>query len=260
MSNEEVQLTNQTIPPWDDSRVYYSPDSQVIVSFSDENDSTILNFWNPDYNLMNTLRANANSFYTVSFSPDSQIVALLGYDSIELRQPNGNLIAKLSPGHTGRTPGIVAFSPNCQFIASCHYLNPDYSHDITKLWRKDGTLVATVEDCTTVRFSPNSLFIACLPLAVNENTSVKLLRTDGTSVATFSETYDLCFSPDSQLIATWSGNIIQVLEQNGTLLARFITPEDIDGVNFSLDGQTITTTSLGTIRRWKLDGTPLDED
>ncbi|MBE9186204.1 AAA family ATPase [Microcoleus sp. LEGE 07076] len=148
----------------------------------------------------------------------------------------------------------LSFSPDGQTIASA-------SVDKTvKLWRPDGSLLATFKGHTnsvaSVVFSPDSKTIASASL----DKTVKLWKTDGSLLATFKGHTDsvtsVVFSPDGETIATGSRDkTVKLWKTDGTLLRTIEQIAPVNWLSFSRDGKIVAVASDdGTVKLWSSDG------
>lgn len=159
---------------------------------------------------------------------------------------------------SGHTAAVLAVdvSPDSSLIASA-------SLDKTiKLWRRDGTLVATIKGHTAtvraVNFSSDGQTLA----SASEDGTVKLWKLNGQLLRTFkghtASVWGVAWSPDGQFLASTSWDkTVKLWKRNGQLLRTFLGYKvGFLGVAFSPDGQFVAATSLdGTVKLWKRDAT-----
>ncbi|WP_138502489.1 AAA-like domain-containing protein [Nostoc sp. PA-18-2419] len=162
---------------------------------------------------------------------------------------------------SGHTASVMAVnvSPDSSLIASA-------SMDKTiKLWRRDGTAVATLKGhqgaVRSVVFSPDGQILA----SASEDGTIKLWQRDVKDSSwrisrTFkghtASVWGVAFSPDGQTIASASWDTtVRVWKRDGTLLKTFQGYKaGFWGVTFSPDNQTIAAANLdGTVKLWRRD-------
>ncbi|BAY17504.1 WD-40 repeat protein [Anabaenopsis circularis NIES-21] len=157
----------------------------------------------------------------------------------------------------GHTAAVLAVdvSPDSSLIASA-------SVDKTiKLWRRDGTAVATLTGHTAtvraVKFSPDGQMLA----SASEDGTVKLWTKAGTLLKTLkghnASIWGVTFSPDGQTIASASyDRTVKLWRRDGTLLKTFAGERvGFWGVAFSPDNQILAATSIdGVIQLWRREG------
>ncbi|BAY50102.1 WD-40 repeat-containing protein (plasmid) [Scytonema sp. HK-05] len=169
-------------------------------------------------------------------------------------------------GHTA-TVMAVDVSPDSSLIASA-------SMDKTiKLWRRDGTPVATLKGHTAavkaVAFSPVRVAypqgFGQILASASEDGTIKLWQRDAKNASwrisrTFkghtASVWGLAFSPDGQTIASASWDTtVKVWKRDGTLLRTFQGYKaGFLGVAFSPDSQTIAAANLDrTVKLWRRD-------
>lgn len=155
-------------------------------------------------------------------------------------------------GHTAEVNSL-SFSPDGNMIASG-------SHDKTvKIWKRDGTLVATLSHTQAVRsvsFSYDGQLIA----SASYDKTVKLWKIDGTLVATLQHNQpvrSVAFSPGDKIIVSGTGNgNLLMWSLKGELLKTIAAhTREINSVTFSSNGQLIATASSDkTAKIWTVDG------
>lgn len=201
------------------------------------------------------LEGHQDSVMSVSFSPDSEMIASGSKDkTVKLWTRNGKLIKTLT-GHQGWVTGAT-FSPDGSMLATS-------SDDGTvKLWHRDGRLLKTFEGAHNsfvlgVAFSPDGKMLA----SAGYDNSVKLWNLDGTLVATLlkgssDSVTSVSFSPDGLLVASGSyDRKVKLWSRSGTLLKTLTGHKDsVMSVSFSPDGKVLA--SAGRDNRvilWNLD-------
>jgi WD40 repeat protein/uncharacterized caspase-like protein len=156
----------------------------------------------------------------------------------------------------------LSFSPDGQLLASA-------SHDNTvKLWRRDGTLLATLtghsDRVISVAFSPDGKLLA----SASADNTIKLWRIEGgTEVAPLQTltghrdwVTSVSFSPDGKILASASRDqTVKLWRRDGSLIKSLTGHRGwVNHVSFSPDGQTIASASEdNSIKLWRRDGTLL---
>ncbi len=202
----------------------------------------------------NRLEGHSDVVWSVSFSPDGQLIASASRDqSVKLWRPNGTLVATLK-GHKDSVTS-VAFSPDGQLIASGSW------DGTVRLWRRDGTprgmLRGHLGRVYGVSFSPNGQRIA----SAGGDGKIRLWTVDGKLIRTFrghkGVVQSVSFSPTSEMIASASEDqTIRLWTPQGKLL-RILKGHGgkVNCVVFSPDGQRIASASDDqTVKLWNRTG------
>ena len=205
------------------------------------------------YEIKEQNRLEAESFNSIRFSPDGQMIASGDSSgSVKLWKRDGSL-TKTFTAHSAGVSSI-SFSPDGQMIASAS------SDKTVKLWKRNGRLITTLPhsaEVSSVSFSPDGETIA----SASSDKTVKLWKRNGRLIKTFTAhsagISSISFSPDGQIIASaHEDGTIKLWKQDGNFIKTLTGHSDrVSSVRFSPDGQMIASASWdGTIKLWKGDG------
>ncbi|MGA0201204.1 MAG: WD40 repeat domain-containing protein, partial [Prochlorotrichaceae cyanobacterium] len=150
---------------------------------------------------------------------------------------------------------VNSMTPDGEMIATSS------DDNAVKLWRKDGTLITTIDvqsPVLSVNFSPDGKTMA---IGSNDG-KVKLWKLDGniTTIDAQSPVFSVNFSPDGETIATGSGDgTVKLWRKDGTLLNTLKGHNGwVLSVSWSPDGEMIATGSWDrALKMWSKDGTLL---
>ena len=199
-------------------KITYSPDGTMLAGRKLTSPDTIVVWDTTTGQILHTLQDRDLSVYTLTFSPDSNLILSGGGDGI----------LRLWDSHTGKAikkirinfwVSDVAFSPDGQYYAAGGHEDDDY----TVIWHISGKLVKTLK-------------------AESERGGVN----------------SITFGPNGDLIFTGNQNgHLRIYDyQNGKLLKEFKgIGWNISSMAFSPDGHILATGSHdGNIRFWSLEG------
>ncbi len=200
------------------------------------------------------LEGHTNSVNSISFSPDSKLLASVSEDkTVKIWHINGTLFKNLE-GHTGNITSVT-FSADGKMLATA-------SEDKTiKIWSLDGGKTITlnndkygINSVTSLGFSPDGQSLAI----GTENQGIKILNIQGSIIKDLkghkNSLTSVNFSPDGKLLVStdkyniklWNsdGQDIKTIENYGAVETRF-----------SEDGKNIVITNINrTVKFYNLEG------
>lgn len=208
---------------------------------------------------------------SLAWSPDGQLLAIGGIaigrrqagalpGVVHLARPDGQVLAALSTQSTGGKFLHLAWSPDGQLLAAGAI---DF-----RLWRADGTLVATLGGgvpAPAMAWSPDGRLLAI----GNENSAIAFYDTTGQPVGRLranGPVLGLAFSPDGATLAFITGGVVSLVStENLAAAPRVIHYQEggprswsVSNLAWSPDGGRLATaTRDGAPRVWRADGTPL---
>ena len=243
--------------------VSWSPDGETLATASD--DGTV-KLWRKDGTLLQTTEGHQESVLSVSFSPDGEMIASGSSDwqergEVKLWRKDGTLLNTINAQISVNS---VSFSPDGETIATGQgvaniFGSSDWQErGEVKLWRKDGTLLTTIDAqsfVNSVSFSPDGGMIAS-----GVDNILKIWRKDGTLLHILEghqgPVWSVNFSPDGQTIVSGSEDgTVKLWRKDGTILTTIDAQGLVRSVSFSPDGQTIVSGSVdwkgaGEVKLW----------
>ncbi len=197
----------------------------------------------------NRLVGHTDIVWGLSFSPNGQVIASGGRDSIlKLWSSNGRLLKNIKVHSTITN---LNFSPDGQTIATASL------DGIVQLWNTNGVLLQTLQGHSNsvydVGFSPDGKTL----VSASKDKTLKIWSRDGSLIKTLrghsDEVNSVSFSPDGKTIASASDDkTVKLWSTDGTLLKTLTGhSEGVMDVSFSPDGKTIASASRDkTVKLW----------
>lgn len=248
------------------TRLAWAPDGQTLASGSQD---TTVQLWSATGLPLATLSTAPDRVFSLAWSPDGQTLAVgtISFQSlatprtpgqnpalpgiIRLWHPDGQLLTTLSTQYTGGKFLNLGWSPDGALLVAGAI---DY-----RVWRADGTLVATLRDPSSpargMAWSPDGRAFA----VGDESGGVFLYSAVGAILATLRDNgsvSSLAFSPDGRTLAIVSSNAVQLLNAADPHADPLILYGGAQSnVAWSPDGRRLAV-GVGdrTVRVWRTDG------
>ncbi|MBF2047043.1 MAG: caspase family protein [Elainella sp. C42_A2020_010] len=235
------------------ARSMISPNGQWIASAGEDG---MVAVWNWQGQKQAEWDTGQGRIANLSFSPDSQQLAVAGGNTVRLWTLQGQPLA-LFAGHTDMVKGL-SFSPDGQLLATS-------GRDLTvRLWNLQGQPLAVLtghqKDVWQVVFSPDGQMLA----SASDDDTFRFWNLQGSPLQAFkaeqSELHALQFSPDGQrLVTAGRDGRLRLWDLQGQPLADLPGHQGhVWSVVFSADGTRLASASSdGTVRLWSSGGQPI---
>jgi WD40 repeat protein len=247
--------------------VSFSSDGKMIASGSKDGTIKLWNLQGKEFQFKKQFPENRDkelnqervkvqdNVYSVSFSPDGQIIASASaWGIVNLWKLQGEKL----PSSNEHRPYSVSFSPNGQLLAG---VGEDSTVQLwtVQLWDLKNNKIRTLNKhknkVNSVSFSPDGQRLA----SASKDGTVKLWNLDGKELETFKGHTDavnsVSFSPDGQILASASNDsTVKLWNLDGKELETFKGHTDVvNSVSFSPDGQILASASGDkTVKLWRL--------
>jgi F-box protein 11 len=238
--------------------VAVGPDGRTLASGS-RGESTVKIWDLAAGKTLHTLRAHSSWVYTVTFSPDGEILASASLDkTIKLWNPADGQEIRTLRGHSGCV-NSVAFTPDGRILVS------GSDDNTVKLWDLSGrqeirTLSGHSDSVYSVAFSPDGEILASGSL----DSAIKLWNpADGQEIRTLRGhsgcVHSVAFTPDGQILVSGSSdNTVKLWDLPTGQVISTLTAHSgrwfgVEAVATSPDGQLFASCGAGeTIKIWRL--------
>lgn len=232
--------------------VAISPDGQMLALFwksKDESSHRIKLRQLSDGKLLRTLGDQEEWVYSLTFSPDGQMLAVAASGKVQIFGVSDD--KELRTIHA--TAWDVAFSPDGKLVAA--------GGEPIKVWSvANGALLHTVEGWHHMLFSPDSKMLATVASVIGVNINLWDTST-GTLTGTLEsppsgggQIHSLAFSPDGETLAAGTNNnSVHVWQVSTGKVQRSIglgTNNTGENVAFSPDGRTPAVQMLHKVQFW----------
>ena len=232
--------------------------SVLGLSFSQDgrlasgDDDGILNIWEVDGSLIQTIKAHTDCINSITFHPDGQLLASSSEDcTVKLWKIDGTLIYTFTEHDCD--VGGVCFSPDGTMIAS---IDDD---GVIKLWRLDGSVLQSFkghEFGNDICFSPDGKLLAS-GVSRPSDTTFRLWDLDGNlqkELELERGVQRLSFHPEGEILAVAGGRDAALIRLNDLSITKLPTEkwQIASDICFSLDGSAVAySDSDGNLKIWK---------
>ncbi len=233
------------------NRIYFSPDSQTLVTASAEG---VASLWNLQGQSLATLSGQKPPMFNARFSPDGQSILTTGYDgTVWVWNPQGRVRQKFEPHRAAAADAL--FGLDGEILVTCS------DDGQTLIFNNSGNRLAGIIKPGTARnlaYSPESQLIA----SVSDSGTLYYLAPNGEIKQTINtgqgRMNHVRFSPQGRFVITaGTDGSAKLWRLDGTLAMEFKATKSgwVNGTDFHFLGFHIATASDdGILRIWAIDG------